>query len=66
MTPQEQQAFFESFESYEAFFAWLEEAKRIYEEKQNRIEIGDGGSVNLGDLIGGDDNGDDEGGDGNG
>jgi hypothetical protein len=64
MSPQEQQAFFESFESYEAFFAWLEEAKRVYEENQNRTEVGGDGSIDVGDLIGG--GGDDEGGDGNG
>ena len=42
----------------------MEEAKRVYEENQNRIEVGGDGSIDIGDLIGG--GGDDEGGDGNG
>lgn len=51
MSPTEQQAFFENFESVDAYFAWLNKAKVEYEAKQNATEL-EGGSVDLGDLIG--------------
>lgn len=48
MSGEEQQAFMESFESLEAFFAWLEEAKAEYEAKNPGIEIGTDGIVAIG------------------
>lgn len=42
MTPAEQQAFMESFESIEAFFEWFEEAKAKYEAENPPIDVGDG------------------------
>lgn len=42
MTPAEQQAFMESFESIEAFFEWYEAAKAKYEEENPPIDVGDG------------------------
>ena len=50
MTPAEQQAFFDTFDSYADFFTWYHEAMEAYEESQNRIEVGDG-EINIGDLI---------------
>lgn len=46
MSPEEQQAFFESFDSVDAYFAWLNAAKAEYEEKQNASDL-EGGSVDL-------------------
>lgn len=48
MSGEEQQAFMESFESLDAFFAWLEEAKAEYAAKNPGIEIGEGGIVAIG------------------
>lgn len=42
MTPAEQQAFMESFESIEAFFEWYEAAKEKYEKENPPIDVGDG------------------------
>lgn len=53
MTGEEQQAFFNSFASPEAFFAWMTAAKAAYDAAQEKIEIGDGGTIDLGDLVGG-------------
>ena len=53
MSGGEQQEFFNSFETPEAFFTWLTEAKAKYEEEQDYIEIGGDGNIDLGELIGG-------------
>ncbi len=55
MTTSEQSAFEETFLSSKEFYAWLKTAKQEYEEKQNYIEIGGDGSVDLGDLMSGND-----------
>ena len=52
MTAAEQQAYYESFDDPMEFFAWLNAAKAEYEANKNDIEIGSGGSVDLGDIIG--------------
>lgn len=48
MSGEEQQEFMESFESLDAFFAWLETAKAEYEAKNPGIEIGGDGIVVVG------------------
>lgn len=48
MSGEEQQAFMESFESLDAFFAWLEAAKAEYEAKNPGIEIGGDGIIVVG------------------
>jgi len=53
MTPAQQQAYFATYADPLAFFAWLDQAKAEYDANQNEIEIGSGGSIDLGDLIGG-------------
>lgn len=51
MSPAEQQAFFESFGSIEAYLAWYDAAVAEYEANTNVTDIS-GGSVDLGDLMG--------------
>lgn len=53
MTRSEQQAFMNRFESLSAFFDWYDAAKAEYDATRETIQIGGGGSVDLGDLIGG-------------
>ena len=52
MTGAEQRAFQESFEDLDAFFEWYNAAKEAYEKENPSIEIGPGGSVDLGGLDG--------------
>jgi hypothetical protein len=65
MTPDEQQAFYDSFASEDEFFAWFVEAKAAYDaaKDEEHVDVGEDGSIDIGDLVGG---GDGEGGDGNG
>ena len=53
LSPAEQQAYYETFEDYEAYFEWLNQAKEDYENNKDQIEIGGGGSLDLGDILGG-------------
>lgn len=58
MSPSERQAFVESFGSIDAFWEWYDAAYADYEARQETIEVGgDGGGIDIGDLVGG---GDDE------
>ena len=52
MSPAEQQAYMESFDSIEAFFEWYEQAAAEYEAAKPPIDVGDG-NINLDDIIGG-------------
>ena len=47
----EQQAFIESFNNLDLFFAWYNQAKDAYEAANPPIDVGDG-NVDMGDLIG--------------
>lgn len=47
MSGAEQKAFMESFDSIEAFFAWLNQAQAEYEALHPEIEVGSGGTVDL-------------------
>ena len=47
LSAEEQQAYFETFESIDAYFLWLNNAKAEFEEKQNATEI-EGGSIDVG------------------
>lgn len=51
MSGEEQQKYFESFESVEAFFEWYNAAKAEYEANREEIEVD--GEIDLGDYIGG-------------
>lgn len=50
MSPEQQQAYMESFESIEAFFEWLNEAKEAYEKANPPIEVGSG-IIDIGAII---------------
>lgn len=52
MSGSEQLAFIQSFESMDAFFNWYNTAKQKYDKENAGTEL-NGGSVDLGDLIGG-------------
>ncbi|MBR5285012.1 MAG: S-layer homology domain-containing protein, partial [Clostridia bacterium] len=51
MTAAEQQAYFNTYKNPSDFFAWYNAAKAEYEASQERIEIGAGGTIDLGELI---------------
>ena len=51
MSAEEQASFINSFESYEAFFAWHKAAKEAYEN--DRIEIDGSTPIDLDDVVGG-------------
>ena len=53
MSPAGQQAFFESFGSYQDFIAWYMAAEAAYKENQDRNEVGGDGNIDIGDIIGG-------------
>ena len=52
LSPSEQQAFMNSFESIDAFFVWYNAAKEKYEAENPDIEV-NGGSIDLGGIVGG-------------
>lgn len=47
MSPEQKDAFLNSFESYEAFYEWLVAAQAEFKEKHPDIEIGPGGVIDL-------------------
>ena len=49
MSGKEQQAYYESFDSVEDFFAWYNTAKAEYEAANPGIDAGDG-EIDLGEL----------------
>lgn len=51
MSTDEQIAFRETFESNADFKNWYAKAKKAYEDSQNDIIIGDGNSVDLGEIL---------------
>ena len=51
MAPDEQVAFYNTFDSMEAFVAWYNNAKAEYDRQNPSIEIGNG-NIDIGDLIG--------------
>lgn len=51
MTAEEQWAFYQSFDSPSAYFDWMAKAKEEYEANRDVIDLGDGGSIDLGDYI---------------
>ena len=53
MSGAEQQEYMMSFSSIEAFFEWFNAAKAKYDAEHPSIEIGGDGSIDLGDIIGG-------------
>lgn len=55
MSGKDQELYFKSFESVEAFFAWYNRVKAEYEAEHggSGIIIGGDGSINFGDLVGG-------------
>lgn len=52
LTTSEQQAYFESFASVDAFYEWLEIAEKEYEESMKNDSVTGDGTLDLGDYIG--------------
>lgn len=52
MSPEEQYAFFCTFDTMEDFVAWYNAAKAEYDAAHPDIDIGDG-NIDIGDIIGG-------------
>lgn len=52
MSPAQQQAYMESFESMEAFFVWYENAKQEYEAANPPIDVGNG-SIDMNEILNG-------------
>lgn len=53
LSGEEQYAYFQSFSDPKDFFAWQEKAKADYEKRHPTIEVGKDGTVDIGDLING-------------
>ncbi|MBE6991227.1 MAG: hypothetical protein E7430_01430 [Ruminococcaceae bacterium] len=53
LSAEEQQAFFEKFESMEDFMKWHQDAKAEYDAEQDYIEIGGDTVIDLGEIING-------------
>lgn len=51
MTPAQQWEFYQSFDSAGAYFDWMAQAKEEYEASRDVIDLGNGGSIDLGDYI---------------
>ena len=50
MTPEEQQAYYESFDSPEDFFAWYNAAREAYEEANRGVDV-EGETIDLGKYL---------------
>ena len=50
LSPEEKDAFLESFESYQAFYEWLIAAQAEFKQLHPDIEIGPGSSIDLSEL----------------
>ena len=48
LSAEEQEAYFNSFDTIEDFFAWYNKAKEEYEAKQDYIEVGEDGNLDIG------------------
>lgn len=53
LSGEKQYAYFQSFSDPKDFFAWQEKAKADYEKRHPTIEVGKDGTVDIGDLING-------------
>lgn len=53
LSPEEQQAYFLSFEDPADYMAWFNQAKAEYEANKDDIVIGGDGNVDIGDILGG-------------
>ena len=50
MSSKDQQKFVDSFANMDAFFDWYNAAKKVYEQENPPIEVGDG-VINIGEII---------------
>ena len=50
MSPEDQQAYFESYSSPDAFFKWFNAAKAEYDKNNDAIEV-EGGNIDIGDYM---------------
>ncbi len=53
MTAKEQREYYSSYENPDDFFVWFDTAKKKYEDEQEKIIIGEGGSIDLEDILNG-------------
>ncbi len=51
MTTEERNAFYDSFEDPDEFYAWFDEVQAMYEQRRIENQLGNGGSINMDDLI---------------
>ena len=51
MTTAQQQAYFNSFASVDAFYEWLDAAEADYEERHKNDTVTGDGTLDLGDYI---------------
>ena len=49
LSAEEQEAYFNSFDTVDDFFVWYNKAKQEYEANQDYIEVGGDGNINIGD-----------------
>ena len=49
LSAEEQEEYFNSFDTIDDFFAWYNQAKQEYEDSQEYIEIGDGSDITIGE-----------------
>lgn len=52
LSAEEQQEYFNSFDNIDDFFAWYNQAKKEYEDAQDRIEINGSSDINIGGIGG--------------
>ena len=52
LSTDEQIAFRETFPNDDAFMAWFKAAQKAYEDSQQKVVVGNGNSIDLGELIG--------------
>jgi flagellar basal body-associated protein FliL len=50
LSAEEQEAYFNSFDTIEDFFAWYNKAKAEYEASQDYTEIGGDGNLDIGEA----------------
>ena len=50
MSSQERDVFYKSFESVDDFFTWLRETKAVYDARREENQLGQGGSIDMGDI----------------
>ena len=50
LSAEEQEEYFNSFDTVEEFFAWYNQAKQEYENNQDYIDVGGNNDINVGET----------------